>query len=57
MGWRPFTLFYQEIPSSKLLEESGFKILKVSGSGLFAKSRNCWPSLLTGDLIIKAQKF
>ena len=41
---------------SKALTESGFKILKISGSGLFAKFRNWWPSLLTGDLVIKAQK-
>jgi hypothetical protein len=29
-----------------LLEESGFKILKVIGSGLFAKFRSFYPSLL-----------
>ena len=39
-----------------LLEECGFKILKVSGSGLFAKFRNFYPSLLTGDICVKAKK-
>jgi 2-polyprenyl-3-methyl-5-hydroxy-6-metoxy-1,4-benzoquinol methylase len=39
-----------------LLEECGFKILKVKGSGLFAKFRNFYPSLLTGDICVKAQK-
>jgi ubiquinone/menaquinone biosynthesis C-methylase UbiE len=39
-----------------LLEECGFKILKVTGSGLFAKFRNFYPSLLTGDICVKAQK-
>jgi 2-polyprenyl-3-methyl-5-hydroxy-6-metoxy-1,4-benzoquinol methylase len=39
-----------------MLAECGFKILKVSASGLFANFRNFYPSLLTGDIIIKAQK-
>lgn len=39
-----------------LLEECGFKILKVTGSGLFAKFRNFYPSLFTGDICVKAQK-
>lgn len=38
------------------LRESGFNVLRVSGSGFFAKLRNFWPSLLTGDLCIKAKK-
>ncbi|UZE93501.1 MAG: methyltransferase domain-containing protein [Candidatus Nealsonbacteria bacterium] len=57
MGWDGGHLHYfTEKTLCKLLEESGFKILKVSGCGLFANFRNFWPSLLTGDLIIKAQK-
>jgi len=39
-----------------LLEGCGFKILKVTGSGLFATFRNFYPSLLTGDICVKAQK-
>jgi ubiquinone/menaquinone biosynthesis C-methylase UbiE len=40
-----------------LLEECGFKIMKVSGSGLFAKLRNYYPALLTGDICVKAKKY
>jgi len=39
-----------------LLEDCGFKILKVTGSGLLGKFRNFYPSLLTGDICVKAQK-
>ena len=39
-----------------LLQQSGFSVLKVTGSGLFAKFRNFYPSLLTGDICVKAQK-
>ena len=57
VGWDGGHLHYfTQKALCKLLEESGFKVLKVSGCGLFANFRNFWPSLLTGDLIIKAQK-
>jgi len=39
-----------------LFEEEGFIIEKKTGSGSLAKFRNWWPSLLTGDLLIKARK-
>jgi methionine biosynthesis protein MetW len=39
-----------------LFEQQGFKVEKRTGSGFLAKFRNWWPSLLTGDLIIKARK-
>lgn len=39
-----------------LFESQGFHIEKKSGSGFFAKFRNWYPSLLTGDLFIKAKK-
>ena len=39
-----------------LLQECGFEIIKVTGSGLFANIRNFYPSLLTGDICIKARK-
>lgn len=40
----------------RLLTDSGFKIVKVTGSGIFANLRNWWPSLLCGNIIIKAVK-
>lgn len=39
-----------------LFEQQGFKIEQITGSGFLAKFRNWWPSLLTGDLFIKARK-
>lgn len=39
-----------------LLEECGFKILKVTGSGLLGQFRNFYPSLFTGDICVKSQK-
>lgn len=39
-----------------LFESQGFQIIKKSGSGFLAKFRNWYPSLLTGDLFIKAKK-
>jgi len=57
IGWDGGHLHYfTKKTLCKLVEESGFKILKVSGSGFFAKFRNFSPSLLTGDLCIKAEK-
>ena len=39
-----------------LFESNGFYIKKKSGSGFLANLRNFWPSLLCGNLIIKAEK-
>tara|TARA_Y100000310_G_C20702611_1_gene831356 strand:+ start:954 stop:1562 length:609 start_codon:yes stop_codon:yes gene_type:complete len=56
-GWDGNTFHYFTLQSlKKLLQEQGFKIEKVSGSGIFAKYRNFYPSLLTGDLMIRAVK-
>jgi len=56
-GWDSGHLHYFTKKSLvKLLEDCGFKIIKISGSGLLAKFRNWWPSLLTGDLCIKVIK-
>ncbi len=56
-GWDGGHLHYFTQGSLKrLLEDSGFKIDKITGSGIFANLRNWWPSLLCGDLIIKAVK-
>lgn len=57
IGWDGGHLHYfTKKALCQLLEESGFRVLKVSGSGLLAKFRNWWPSLFTGDLVVKAQK-
>lgn len=34
----------------------GFKIMCISGAGIFSSIRNYWVSLLSGDIIIKAEK-
>lgn len=57
VGWDRGSLHYFNLASLKwLLESNGFKIEKVTGSGLFANLRNWWPSLLCGDICIKARK-
>jgi len=57
IGWDGGHLHYfTQKTYCKLLEDSGFRILKVSGSGLLAQYRNFWPSLLTGDICVKAEK-
>lgn len=57
IGWDGGHLHYfTQRTFCRLLEECGFKILKVTGSGLLAKFRNFYPSLLTGDICVKAQK-
>lgn len=57
IGWDGGHLHYfTKETFCRLLEESGFKILKVTGSGLFAKLRNFYPALFTGDICVKALK-
>jgi 2-polyprenyl-3-methyl-5-hydroxy-6-metoxy-1,4-benzoquinol methylase len=57
IGWDGGHLHYFTKESfCTLLEECGFEILKVSGSGLFARFRNFYPALLTGDICVKAKK-
>lgn len=57
IGWDGGHLHYfTKSTFCRLLDESGFKIIRISGSGLFAKFRNFYPSLLTGDICVKARK-
>ncbi len=57
VGWDGGTLHYFTMGAlCKLLEESGFRVVARTGSGAFARWRNWWPSLLTGDLIVKGIK-
>lgn len=56
-GWDGGHLHYFTQGSlRKLLEDSGFEIIQITGSGIFANFRNWWPSLLCGNIIIKAVK-
>lgn len=55
-GWDGGHLHYFTKASIyKLLEEFGFLILKIKGSGVFAPLRNWYPALLSGDFCIKAR--
>lgn len=57
IGWDGGHLHYfTEKALCGLFTECGFKVTKVTGSGLLAGLRNFHPSLLTGDLCVKAQK-
>jgi methionine biosynthesis protein MetW len=57
IGWDGGHLHYFTLGSLKwLLGLYSLKIEQVSGSGLFADFRNFYPSLLCGDIILKAQK-
>lgn len=56
-GWDGGTLHYFTFGSlTALFREKGFRAADRTGSGLLAGLRNWWPSLLTGDIIIKGVK-
>ena len=56
-GWQGGRLHnFTESSLRKLLENEGFKINKVVGSGFLNKIRSVWPSLLCGDLIFICRK-
>jgi len=40
----------------QLLRTAGFKIRRVTGSGVLAPLRSWWVSLLSGDIVILAEK-
>ncbi len=57
IGWDGGHLHYFTMGKfCQLLTHSGFTVVRRSGTGLFGDFRNWWPSLLTGDLIVLAQK-
>lgn len=56
-GWDGGTLHYFTVGSLKaFLEEQGFSVTCVSGAGIFSSLRNWWVALLSGDIIIMAEK-
>jgi SAM-dependent methyltransferase len=40
----------------KSLKQGGFEIVNVTCSGIFPRFRGIWPSLLAGDIVVKAKK-
>jgi len=57
IGWEGGHIHYFTMKKlCELFESQGFKIVKKTGSGFLAPFRNWWPSLLSGDLIIKGIK-
>jgi len=57
VGWDGGHIHYFTMKKFSLLFSSqGFRIEEKCGSGFLAKLRNWWPTLLCGDLVIKAVK-
>jgi len=57
VGWDGGHLHYfTKKTLCRLLDETGFDVVKVTGGGLFGTIRAVYPSLLTGDLCVKARK-
>lgn len=55
-GWDGGHLHYFTFEETeKLLREYGFEIEYEGSSGIFASIRNLWPSMLGGNIIIKAR--
>jgi len=56
-GWDGGHLHYFTVGSLKaFVEEQGFQVVRVTGSGIGSAVRNIWVSLLSGDIIIQARK-
>jgi len=57
IGWEGGHIHYFTLKKfCELFESRGFKITEKTGGGFLAPFRNWRPSLLTGDIIIKAMK-
>jgi len=56
IGWYGGHIYYFTMDKfCCLFESQGFQISNKSGCGFLAKFRNCYPSLLNGDLFIKGR--
>lgn len=55
VDWERLHNFTPEI-MMKSLKHGGFEIVEVTCSGIFHRFRGVWPSLLAGDVIVKAKK-
>jgi ubiquinone/menaquinone biosynthesis C-methylase UbiE len=56
-GWDSAHLHYFTFKATKkLLEDFGFGVEYAGTTGIFSGFRNLWPSLLGGDILIKARK-
>lgn len=57
IGWDGGHIHYFTLKKlCELFEAVGFKVIEKTGSGFLASLRNWWPSLLTGDIVIKITK-
>ena len=57
IGWDGGHIHYFTIEKfCWLFESQGFRLERKRGSGFLAKFRNWYPSLLCGDIVIKARK-
>ena len=57
IGWDGGHIHYFTLKKlCELFESQGFEITVKTGGGFFAQLRNWCPSLLTGDIILKARK-
>jgi SAM-dependent methyltransferase len=55
VDWERLHNFTPEV-MVKSLRQGGFEIINVTCSGIFPSLRGVWPSLLAGDIVVKARK-
>jgi methionine biosynthesis protein MetW len=56
-GWDGGHLHYFTFATlQQLLREHGFTIERAQSTGVFGSARNVWPSLLGGNILVKARK-
>jgi hypothetical protein len=56
-GWDGGHLHYFTRTSlKKLFQDEGFKVVKVTSGGIFARPRRIWGSLLAADILVVGVK-